>query len=100
MAISILGAAGIFVLPHSYHHASVAWHHVTALGGIELRVPASQAGDAQAILESIDLSQSRRNAWLRAATGILLLIWIGIPLPAGGLFARRAFPAAEQTVSR
>ena len=57
-------------------------------------------GDAQAILRSIDISQPRRSAWLRAATGILLLIWIGIPLPAGGLFARGAFSAAQQTVSR
>ena len=98
-AICALEAAGIRVLPHGFHHASVAWHHVIALGGVELRVPTAQAEIAREILSSADFSQSRSNAWLLFLAGLMLFLWIGPPLlPVGGLFIVRPTAAAAQKI--
>lgn len=89
LAISMLESAGIYVLPHSHHHASVALHHVTALGGIELRVPASTADDAIALLSEVRFSNARSKRWLVVLAGLMVLFWVGIPAPPAGLFVKR-----------
>jgi hypothetical protein len=101
-ALSILQAAGIRVLPHGFHHASAAWHYVTALGGVELRVPASQAEIAREILSAMPFAQSRGNVWLGFASACLLLILAGVavPPPTGGLYAIRPAAAVAKTPDR
>jgi len=97
LAVSMLDSAGIYVLPHCYHHASVSLHHVTALGGVELRVPTSSADDAIAILGDVSFSNAHASRWLGVLAGLMVLFWVGIPAPPGGLFVRRAVVAGAQS---
>jgi hypothetical protein len=101
-ALSILQAAGIGVLPHGYHHASTAWHYVTALGGVELRVPASQAEIAREILSAMPFTRTRGKVWLGFASACLLLMLAGVavPPPPGGLYAVRPAVATGKKPGR
>ena len=97
-AICALEAAGIRVLAHTLHYATMVPHFMTALGGIELRVPAADAEAAREVLASISFSRARGNIWLRAVGGLMLLLWIGMPLPASGLYGVRPIAAAPQRI--
>jgi len=101
-AVSILQAAGIRVLPHGLQHASVAWHHVTALGGVELRVPVAQAQIAREILNAAPFTRSGGNVWLRLVSGAVMFLCFGLllPLPSGGLYTVRPAVALAQRLER
>ncbi len=94
LAVSVLEAAGVQVLPHTRHMASIAWHQTHALGGIELRVPASQAALASDVLASLQSDKPRRKSVASAILALVILAIVGIPPPASGFFAVRAAPAA------
>ena len=101
---ALLGSSGIRVFPHTWYMASVRWDWTHALGGIELKVPASQAADAKALLNVCPILRRRRHwLWrlLVAIVAIGVLYLVNIPPPASGFFAasRRpvASPAAEPT---
>lgn len=90
------------MLPHGFHHASAAWHYVTALGGIELRVPASQAEIAREILSAMPFSKSRGNVWLGVVSACLPFLRAGgaVPPPMGGLYAVRPSVAVAKKLER
>jgi hypothetical protein len=86
---ALLGASGIGVFPHSWYVASVQWHWTHALGGIELKVPASQAGDAIALLAACPIAR-RPRPWpwrlLVAVVATAILVSVSVPPPAAGFF--------------
>lgn len=103
LAVALLGASGIKVFPHSWYTASVQWHWTHALGGIELRVPASQAPHAIALLA--DRPSARRpRSWPRrllvTAVAIVVLIWMSIPPPSSGTVAATSRPPRSPQVSK
>jgi hypothetical protein len=53
VAKSCLEAHGHFVVAMEYHHASMAWHHLFAIGGIRLAAPAVEADQVQRLLATI-----------------------------------------------
>jgi hypothetical protein len=90
VALSSLRAAGIVVVPTCWHAGFVNWHLTYAFGGIELRVPASQAEAAIAIVSGIE-PQMRRHFGLAIVTAMaLILLGALIPPPPSGLFPARA----------
>jgi len=50
--LSLLANEDIYVLPIGRDHGSVAWYLTVALGGIEIRVHATDAAAARALAES------------------------------------------------
>ncbi len=85
LAMSMLEAYGIKVLPPSWYHMSVNWHLTHALGGIELRVPASQAGDALEILAGFQVT-SRPKSLLVGLFFVVVLVFANFPPPPSGFF--------------
>lgn len=89
LAMSMLEAYGIKVLPPSWYHMSVNWHLTHALGGIELRVPAAQTGDALEILAGFQVT-SRPKSLLRrlfvASIALIVLVLTNFPPPPSGFF--------------
>ena len=57
IAAGKLQAEGIPVFLLGINHASTNWLITTAIGGIQVQVPADQAADARAILAEIDAAQ-------------------------------------------
>ena len=97
LAVSVLNSAGIYVLLHSHYHASVALQYVTALGGVELRVPSSQAEDAIALLSEASFLRSNSSWWRVVLATVFVLFWFAIPVPPGGLFVARAVVATPRS---
>ncbi|MEQ9607150.1 MAG: hypothetical protein RLN99_05725 [Kiloniellaceae bacterium] len=89
LAMAMLGASGIRVVPHSYAMASVQWDLTHALGGIALQVPAGQAGDAAAILAGQSMMRRPRTWWRRllaAVAFIAVFLAFNVPPPATGFY--------------
>ncbi len=50
VAQSCLEAYGHAVVAMEYHHASVAWHHLVAIGGVRLAAPEAEVQQARTLL--------------------------------------------------
>jgi len=102
ITVSMLEAAGIQVLANSRQTASLAWHWMSALGGIELCVPAHQVETAIDILASFDPApKPRRGIFGTLAFTIFFLcayVWCSMPPPASGFYVvRPMLPRASRT---
>lgn len=102
VAVSFLEAHGITVTPAAIEHAGYAWQAVTALGGIELRVPTAQAELAARLLHSgAEPPPRRRSLLLRVVFQVAFwgaILWIGLYWPARGIVLcrpRGGFSEAE-----
>jgi hypothetical protein len=96
-AMAVLRAAGIHVYPTNWYIFSMAWHLTHAIGGIELRVPASQALDASGILADFAAPTRPKSLQRRLANGqfgLFALYVAGYPLPASGYLAVTLRPVA------
>ncbi|WP_128291373.1 hypothetical protein [Afifella aestuarii] len=85
LAICMLKAHGIVVVPVGQQHISVAWHYSVALGGVALRVPSSQAEDAQEILKGFGAPVRRFNL-IAAAFMVLAFLLAGVAVPPRALY--------------
>ncbi|MGF1592014.1 MAG: hypothetical protein ACFCUW_01970 [Kiloniellaceae bacterium] len=86
---ALLGGSGIRVFPHTWYVASVQWHWTHALGGIELKVPASQAADAAELLADCPVERRPRSWQWRLLVGgvsLAVLFLCSLPPPASGFF--------------
>ena len=87
---------GVMTALNGYHHASVAWHHLFALGGIRLSVLDSDLDRARALLaapspvaddqEQADAGGSAVTPTLFETAVALAALSVAVPLP---LWARR-----------
>jgi len=97
LALGLLNASGIMVFAHSWHVLSVQWHWTHALGGIELRVPVSQAAAALELLDGFQVTPRPRSLLRRLLTGVIFvaaLILVNLPPPSAGFFAAARRPVA------
>lgn len=101
LAVAMLNAYGIKVLPDTWHTQSMQWHLAHAFGGVELRVPVSMAGDALDLLAGFQAEPRAKSPAKRlfiSAVGLIVLVLLNTPLPASGFYAsglrRVAAPAA------
>ena len=83
---SLLHQARIAVCPVGYHHLTNQWPLALALGGIELRVPESQAEDARALLASLPPPTASwrdfgRTRWVRLLVLLALYFFACVPPP-------------------
>ena len=92
VAVARLEAAGVHVLAGSRQLASVAWHWSYALGGIELRVPESQARFAHEMLTDTEPSALRSGTAMRLLLALLGFLLAGVPLPPSGVIIAGASP--------
>jgi hypothetical protein len=53
VARSCLEAHGHFVVALEYNHASVAWHHLFAIGGVGLATPGPEVDQARTLLATL-----------------------------------------------
>ena len=99
LAAALLDAHGIEVFLDSWHTVSVQWYWAHALGGIELRVPASQAGPALEILADFQTTSRCKNRLLRLIIVSIVFFWVGFPPPPSGFFvaAVRQVPPRAST---
>ena len=92
VARSLLEAHGVVTCCPEWHHASVAWHNMYALGGIRLMTLNTMAGEALDLLgtgASPDRTPpATRQAWVRPevtvtdlAVALAVLIYAGLPFP-------------------
>ncbi|WP_340119062.1 hypothetical protein [Pelagibius sp. 7325] len=89
LAMAMLGASGIRVMPHSYAMVSVQWDLTHALGGIALQVPAEQAANAAAILSGQSMMGRPGTLWRRLlATVAFIAVFLAfnVPPPAAGFY--------------
>jgi hypothetical protein len=90
IAVSMLEAAGISVLALPKAMASVTWHWMGALGGIEIRVPVHQAEMAMDILIHLDAApKPRRRSIFSTVAVAIVFLWgalHGVPPPASGFY--------------
>jgi hypothetical protein len=86
VAISALGAYGAIVVAQPLNTASVCWHWVEALGGVEIRTPVEQADLARRLLQeqSAATRTRRRSGWLKL-TMIAMFLAFGVPPPSTGI---------------
>jgi hypothetical protein len=87
LALAMLNASDIMVFAPSWYTASMAWHWTFAVGGIELRVPASQADHATEVLAGFQVAPCPKSASRRllvALVGLIVLLWVGFSPPPSG----------------
>lgn len=53
VARSCLEAHGHVIVAMEYNHASVAWHHLVAIGGVGLAAPEAEAEQARTLLATV-----------------------------------------------
>jgi hypothetical protein len=94
VALSRLEAAGIDVLAVSGRMASQSWHCIHALGGVELRVPESQAAFAHDMLTDTEPVSPRRRTVTRLLLAMVGYLLAGVPLPPTGIIIAGASPLA------
>jgi hypothetical protein len=95
--LSLLANEDIYVLPVARGHASVEWGVTLALGGIEVRVHASEGEDARTLLAGIDRTPFRRGVFSdnRLVDGVIMVV-----LAVTGLFVPPACIPAEFVAPR
>ncbi|WP_420333540.1 hypothetical protein [Roseibium sp.] len=89
LTASFLESANIRVWTFDQAIASVSWDKMIAWGGVSIRVPASQANAASALLEGFSPVRSRR-AVDRLLVAILVFFLFQVPPPPSGFFHQRA----------
>ncbi len=87
LATAMLKSARIPVHASDYYTLSVAWHWIHALGGIRLRVPASEANAAIEILGEFQGTPSRWRKWTWIAVAVMIFFCFSTPPPSTGLVA-------------
>jgi hypothetical protein len=96
LAVALLDAHGIKVFAPSWYTASMQWYWTHALGGIDIWVPASQAGSALEILAEFPISHrsttSVRRRLILLAFFIVAFLLTGFPAPPSGFYAAAARP--------
>ncbi len=87
VVVSVLDAEGIPAIVNGLEHASVAWDHQIALGGLRVAVPEVYMEAARSRLQMTDfdpvLWQSQRfwKKWYLYAPFAMIAGLLGIPLP-------------------
>jgi hypothetical protein len=74
VARSCLEAYGHVVVAMEYNHASVAWHHLVAIGGVGLATPEAEAEQARTLLATVargDMAPAGPAEIARASPGLL-----------------------------
>ncbi|MEO0975789.1 MAG: hypothetical protein AAFY05_21165 [Pseudomonadota bacterium] len=89
LAASLLESANIRVWAFDQAIASVAWDRMIAWGGVSIRVPASQADTATALLDGFSPVRTK-GALEKVLVAILVFLLFQVPPPPSGFFPQRA----------
>lgn len=89
LAASVLESANIRVWAFDQAISSVAWDKMIAWGGVSIRVPASQADAAYALLDGFSPVRTR-GALEKLLVAILVFFLFQVPPPPSGFFHQRA----------
>lgn len=89
LAASYLESANIRVWTFDQAIASVAWDKMIAWGGVSIRVPASQADTASALLDGFSPERTK-GALDKVLVAILVFFLFQVPPPPSGYFHQRA----------
>ncbi len=86
-ARSMLEAYGIQVTLAGYYHGTSTWHHLSAIGGLQIWVMDWQAAAATELLATppptgdANPSRSQRPRFSEIVVAAVAFLWAGLPLP-------------------
>lgn len=89
LAASLLESANVRVWAFDQAIASVAWDRMIAWVGVSIRVPASQANTAIALLDGFSPVRTK-GALEKVLVAILVFFLFQVPPPPSGFFHQRA----------
>ncbi|WP_434056049.1 MAG: hypothetical protein RDA78_14725 [Roseibium sp.] len=95
LAASFLESANIRVWTFDQAIASVAWDKMIAWGGVSIRVPASQADTASALLDGFSPVRTK-GALDKVLVAILVFFLFQVPPPPSGYFHQRALAVSGE----
>lgn len=89
LAASILDSGNIRVWAFDQTIASVAWDKMIAWGGVSIRVPASEAEAAAALLDGFSPVRTKGRLE-KVLVALLVFFFFHVPPPPSGFFHQRA----------